>query len=99
MKSLKNSLGIFAAIMGITMAFAFTAPETKTNVNVNPWFKYTGGGETDPLNYIKMDVSEICAEGTYLCAIQAEEDGSSQHPTQAGVTSPDAEALQLSSED
>lgn len=97
MKTLKNSFGVFAAILGLMMAFAFTAPQPKAMVN--PWFKYTGGGETDPLNYIKMDVSEICAEGTYLCAIQAEEDGSSQHPTQAGVTTPDAEALQLSSED
>ena len=98
MKHLKTVTGLFVAILGVMLALAFKSPEVKTNASANPWFKYTGGGETDPLNYIKMDVSEICVEGTNLCAIQAEE-GSSNHPTLAGVTNPDDEAFQLFSED
>lgn len=99
MKTLKSSFGVFAAILGLMMAFAFTAPQPKAMVN--PWFKYmgddNGGGESNPENYLKTSVSS-CGTGSYLCGIQAEEDGTSGIPTQAGVDDPDAITQQLSPE-
>ena len=87
MKTLKNSFGVFAAILGRMMAFAFTASQPKANQMDNQWFKYTGGGESDPSNYELIDVSS-CVSGSFLCAILAPEESGSGHPTQAGVDEP-----------
>lgn len=89
MKNLKINFGFVALLLGSFIAFAFKAPEAKQNAPLAvQWFSYNGLGASDPQNYSELPAAPDCDGSAALCAIQAEEDGVSGRPTQAGVDNP-----------
>lgn len=88
-------LPVLAIVAAASAVLAFDAPETPTNTLDNvqaKWFKYNGGGESNPLNYTEITspdpIGQICplVDG-FLCAIEAEDDGTG-HPAQADLSDP-----------
>ncbi|SKB40366.1 hypothetical protein [Daejeonella lutea] len=91
MKNFKINFGLIALILGSFVAFAFKAPEAKQNIGSSiQWFSYNplAGDPDDPQAYSELPGEPECNGDADLCAIQAEEDGISGKPTQAGVDSP-----------
>lgn len=83
------------AVLGaaIVTASAFTKPEAKPVTNNDEpqleWFVYTPGpgGESEQSNYEKQPLPSDCDGSSTRCAIQAEEDGSSNMPKETGENS------------
>ncbi|MEJ7693214.1 hypothetical protein [Daejeonella sp.] len=89
MKNSKINFGLIVMSLVSFVAFAFTAPEAKQNaLSGVQWFSYEGGDPTLPASYSELTSAPDCNGTADLCAIQAEEDGDSGIPTQAGVNSP-----------
>lgn len=85
----KFYLGMMAAMIGLTAAFAFKAPAVAKTKTADVWYIYNGGSQSNPLNYTKISGTPSCNTTQDLCAIEGPDNG--LHPSQTTVDSPDAE--------
>lgn len=89
MKKFKINFGFIALFFGVLAALAFKAPEAKQEVAEGiQWFSFEGDDPSDPQDYVELPGPPDCDGASDLCAIQAEENGNTGKPTQAGVDDP-----------
>jgi hypothetical protein len=90
MKRIKINLSLLAMLVAVTAAFAFKAPaKPAVQKQAVAWFSYNGTGSiTSPSSYTKLAGTPMCDGDGTLCAIQGEENGSTNRPTQAAVNNP-----------
>lgn len=97
MNYLLKKINLFAVAGLIVGGMAvFTAAKSSASVRVSgTWFEYlgniNGGAETNPQNFELIGSEPTSCNGeAALCAIQGDQDGTSEHPTQATVDQPEA---------
>jgi hypothetical protein len=90
MKRLKINLSLLAMLVAVTAAVAFKEPAKPAAKNLAvAWFSYNGTGSiSSPSSYTKLAGVPSCDGDGMRCAIQGEEDGSTNKPTQAAVNNP-----------
>lgn len=81
---MKKLTALLTFVLAIGAAFITKAEPSKT-VSGQKWFLYVGGPLNSPDSYVATTGDPGCSSDQELCAIFAEEDGNSMHPTQQSI--------------